>query len=173
MRTIPDRVIPIRSRSLSTKRIDSPTLPQSPVDSAGRPGLQECGPTCATAHSKATSRFLRVIRLRRTRSGWRRKTTAPERFTGRHRRQNARFDFALNFVDPAKAHPVGDFRRKTEIVRTRFPEQKGRDAALRMTTSLYARWKPGRGQARFCAREKDAGLKPGATLKAKEKADFS
>jgi hypothetical protein len=33
-----------------------------------------------------------------------------------------------------------------------------------MTTSLYARWKPGRGQSRFCAREKDAGLKPGATL---------
>jgi hypothetical protein len=78
----------------------------------------------------------------------------------------------LNFVDPAKAHPVGDFRRKTEIVRTRFPEQKGRDAALRMTTSLYARWKPGRGQARFCAREKDAGLKPGATLKAKRKSRF-
>ena len=35
------------------------------------------------------------------------------------------FDFALNFVDPAKAHPVGDFRRKKEIVRTRFPEGKG------------------------------------------------
>jgi hypothetical protein len=30
------------------------------------------------------------------------------------------FDFALKFVDPAKAHPVGDFRRKKEIVRTRF-----------------------------------------------------
>jgi len=42
----------------------------------------------------------------------------PEGFAGRHRRQNARFEFALNFVDPAKAHPVGDFRRKKEIVRT-------------------------------------------------------
>jgi len=41
-----------------------------------------------------------------------------------------------------------------------------------MTTSLYARWKPGRGQARFCAREKNAGLKPGATLKAKRKSRF-
>ena len=35
------------------------------------------------------------------------------------------FDFALNFVDPAKAHPVGDFRRKKEIVRARFPVAKG------------------------------------------------
>jgi hypothetical protein len=34
-------------------------------------------------------------------------------------------DFALDLVDPAKAHPVGDFRRKKEIVRTRFPEAKG------------------------------------------------
>ena len=40
------------------------------------------------------------------------------------------FDFALNFVDPAKAHPVGDFRRKEEIVRTRFPKARrsGRSA---------------------------------------------
>jgi hypothetical protein len=44
----------------------------------------------------------------------------PSRSIGQVEVEERFFDFALNFVDPAKAHPVGDFRRKKEIVRTRF-----------------------------------------------------
>jgi hypothetical protein len=104
-----------RCKSL-TYRAEKASAPTPEIQAAGlRAAATRTHPSERVGHPKSKSRSLDSSAEPDSLGMTAFNTKTTERF----------FDFALNFVDPAKAHPVGDFRRKKEIVRTRFPEAKG------------------------------------------------